>query len=226
MLPHSHDMLRSNADCFARIGPGSQKRLSDIKSALEQLARRFLPCPGEIFEPLPPPALLQTITDELLVVLSDTVAAVATEVQPPPSGKALLRLLAWLAADARGATTVLDKATAFKVGKRMDYQAQSVRAALRQATCTANEDRAALAEQGAKLRPAEVSAAHAKIDNAEQRVYDFHSRDVYIGFHELDELLPRPVPPAVTQPCFLPAACASAPASRQPQGFSRPCRPI
>ena len=184
------------------FGSGSQKSLPDVKSALEQLARRILSCPDDSFEPSPPPALLKTLTDELLVVASDAVAAVAAEVQPPPSGKAQLRLLAWLAADARGANAVLDNATAWKAGKRIDYQAQAVRAALAQATRTAEEERAALAEAGARMSAAEVSKARAKIDEKEQQTYDKHRREVYIGFHELEDLLPRPVPAVVSQPRF------------------------
>ena len=92
---------------------------SETQRVLETLARRFLPFPNGNFSPSPPPALLDKITDELLVVASDAVATVAAEQPRPPSGKSLLRLLAWIVADARGASTVLDKLLAETVGKRL-----------------------------------------------------------------------------------------------------------
>jgi hypothetical protein len=85
----------------ARICSGSQNGRLDIQSALEQRARRLVSVPEGTFSPSPLPALLDSLTDEQLVVASDAIAAAATaaaaeQVQPPPSGKALLRLLAWL----------------------------------------------------------------------------------------------------------------------------------
>ena len=97
---------------------------------LRERARRILASEDDKFEPSPPPALIDAITDELLVVASDTVAAAATEAQTKPSGKAKYRLLAWLVADARGADTPLDKALAETVGKRLDRQAAAVRTAI------------------------------------------------------------------------------------------------
>ena len=108
---------------------------SETQRVLETLARRFLPFPHGNFSPSPPPALLDKITDELLVVASDAVATVAAEQPRPPSGKSLLRLLAWIVADARGASTVLDKLLAETVGKRLDRQAQKVRSTLARAHC-------------------------------------------------------------------------------------------
>ena len=82
--------------------------MSETQRALESLARRFLPFPNGNFSPSPPPALRDKITDELLVVASDAVATVAAEVQPRPSGKSLLRLLAWIVADRRPRMTAPD----------------------------------------------------------------------------------------------------------------------
>jgi len=114
----------------------------------------------------PPPALLDTLTDELLVVASDVINAVAAEAQPTPSGKSLLRILAWLVADARGARVLLDKADAEKAGKRLDYQAQRVRESLAEATRIAETERAVVVEQEAErdtpLTPAEAAEARAE----------------------------------------------------------------
>ena len=93
---------------------------------LLERARRILASEEGNFTPSPPPALLDSITDELLVVASDTVAAVATQAPTKPSGKAKLRLLAWLVADARGADTPLEKALAETVGKRLGNYAWDI----------------------------------------------------------------------------------------------------
>ena len=52
---------------------------------LLERARRILASEEGNFTPSPPPALLDSITDELLVVASDTVAAVATQAPTKPS---------------------------------------------------------------------------------------------------------------------------------------------
>ena len=70
----------------------------EFRKALEELARRIIVCSNGSFVPSSPPALLDTLTDALLVVASDAVAAVAAEAHKPPSGKGLLRLLAWVVA--------------------------------------------------------------------------------------------------------------------------------
>ena len=85
---------------------------------MQQLARRIVLVPEGTFTPSPPPVLLDSLTDELLVVASDVIKAVVTEAQAPPSGKAQLRMLAWLVADARGARVMLGKADADVAGKR------------------------------------------------------------------------------------------------------------
>ena len=71
------------------------------------------------FSPSPPPQVLRRLTDDLLVTASDAVKGVAAEA-PPLSGNSALRLLAWTIADARGATSVMDKPLALTVGKRLD----------------------------------------------------------------------------------------------------------
>ena len=70
-----------------------------VQDALRERAGRVLASTDERFSSSPPPALVDSITDELLVVASDAVAAAASEAQPKPSGKARFRLLAWLVAE-------------------------------------------------------------------------------------------------------------------------------
>jgi len=81
------------------------------------------------------------ITDELLTVASDSVEAICDLVQPRPSGKVQLRLLAWVVADARGAVVSMDKPLAETVGKRLDRQARKVRAEQERATEDAQQAR-------------------------------------------------------------------------------------
>ena len=59
-----------------------------VQDVLLERARRILASGEGKFAPSPPPALLDSITDELLVVASDTVEAVATQAPTKPSGKA------------------------------------------------------------------------------------------------------------------------------------------
>jgi hypothetical protein len=84
-----------------------------------------------------------------------------------------------------------------------------VRQSLAAATEQAETERALVAKQeveaqdgGVPLTPAEAAQARAEIYEEEQNVFDFHRREVYIGFHELEKLLPRDDPPAETQPRF------------------------
>ena len=147
---------------------------------LRERARRILASKDNKFEPSPPPALIDAITDELLVVASDTVAAAATEAQTKPSGKAKYRLLAWLVADARGAVRA---ATADAV-----ELAESARAAARSA-----------AASDVTLQ-ATLQATLAGIDADQQAAVGRPRSEVYVGFHELDALLPgtdgyQPLPP-------------------------------
>ena len=121
------------------FGAGGPKLPSEVVEQLRQHARRLLPHPEGDFSPSGAPPLLDKLTDASLVIASDLVRAEASAL----SGKARLRLLAWLLADARGATTPLDKKLADTVGKRLERQAERVRSALDEARATAEEARAA-----------------------------------------------------------------------------------
>ena len=135
---------------------------ADLIKALRSRAERLRPFAGGRFEPSQPPALLDKLTDQLLVVASDVVTSVAAEASPALTGKATLRLLAWVVADARGATTPLDKALAETVGKRLDKQAQKVRETLAAASAEAAGARKAAhtaAAQDADLAPTLASVS-------------------------------------------------------------------
>ena len=174
-----------------------------MSEQLRTLTKRWLSF-GEVLQvPADPPALLDRLTDELLIVASD---AVRTEVElhrlfETVSGKAHFRLLAWVIADARGADTPLDKQLAETVGKRLERQAQKVRDDVSLAAATAQQARAcarlAAAADGSLLAalPAELAA----IDAAEKLALEAPRNEVYVGFHELISLLPRtPEPPTAT----------------------------
>ena len=109
--------------------PGTTE-VPELQQALESMARRILPFVGGDFEPSPPPMLLKKLTDHDLMVARAAVWRVAADQEPPPSGLARYRLLAWTVADARGALQPLPKPTAEKVGKRLEAQALKASARL------------------------------------------------------------------------------------------------
>ena len=159
---------------------------------LTELARRIRASPEGKFEPSPLPQHLDKITDELLIVASDAVSAVGAE-SPPLSGNGVFKLLAWTVADARGACTPLDKALALTVGKRLDRQAVAVRAKLEAIKlrwsdeCDAIRLNAASNTAMTTLLPLLIESALV----SEQSELHRAREEVYIGFHELDALLPE-----------------------------------
>ena len=156
---------------------------------LKQLAKRILSFKEGEFSPSPAPHLLDRLTDYDLIVAREVVWLVAAEQQPPPSGKARYRLLAWTVADARGAAELLSKATAEKVGKRLEAQALKALG-----THAADRSRArAAAEKDAALAQA-LPAALAAIDAAERLALEAAQAEVYVGFYELD--IPATATPA------------------------------
>ena len=96
---------------------------SGLVKSLTKRAERIRPFADGNFAPSPQP-LLDQLTDQLLVVASDAVTAVAAAASPRLSGKATLRLLAWVVADARGAGRPMEKALAETVGgsRRQRYK--------------------------------------------------------------------------------------------------------
>ena len=159
---------------------------SGLVKSLTEIAERVLPFTDGQFAPSSRP-LLDQLTDQLLVVASDAVTAVAAAASPRLSGKATLRLLAWVVADARGAGRPMEKALAETVGKRLEKQAQKVRETLAAAAAHAAQAREAARE--AASRDANLAAALpaqlATIDVAEREAYARARDEVYIGFHEL-----------------------------------------
>ena len=108
--------------------------------------------------------------------------------QPPLSGNGVFKLLAWTVADARGATTPLDKPLALTVGKRLQRQAESVRTKLQgirdrwrdERTCIERESRGNAHSEA--MLPSLLEWAFEKEKSA---LYDAQT-EVYIGFHELE----------------------------------------
>ena len=94
-----------------------------MEETLRRRAKLYLCCPEGVFPAPDGPALLDKLTDEVLLVASDVVTSAAAASHEKISGKAQLRCLAWLLADARGSPwwcidVGLDKAAAETVGKR------------------------------------------------------------------------------------------------------------
>ncbi|MDC0526019.1 hypothetical protein OAO87_03375 [bacterium] len=181
--------------------PVSAKRNTGLKDLIQAIAKRIVAYPLGNFDPSPPPRVLETITDANLDVALEVASAVGAEVKPKPlSGTAEHRLLAWMVADARGATVVLDPPSAERVGKRLKKQALKVRDDLAAVPDWAESERAstrAAADADAALRP-QLRADLAAIDTAEQRKLQAPHEEVYIGFHELDKLELRVMPTDAT----------------------------
>lgn len=160
---------------------------SGVVDSLIGIAERIRSFPDGDFLPSPPPVLLDKLTDQLLVVASDAVTTVASQASPPLSGKAKLRLLAWVVADARRGGRPIEKALAETVGKRLEKQAQKVRETLASASAHAADAREAAhaaAAQDATLA-ATLRATLADIDATEHMAYVSARDEVYVGFHEL-----------------------------------------
>ena len=168
---------------------GAVIRNYGVWTAIKHLARRVRTFPEGTHPPSPLPHLLDKLTDEMLLVAKDAVAAVAAEGKAL-SGKQQYRLLAWTVADARGAELALDKPLAETVGKRLERQANRVRAALAEAAAIAEAARAHA--QSSIADPTALAAELEKIDDAEADVREYHEYEVYIGFTELDTLLQPP----------------------------------
>ena len=185
---------------------GSTNIANGLPEALQQRATRILPYTEGNFTPSSPPALLERLTDHLLVVASDAVASATADVQPALSGKAKLRLLAWVVADARGATVPLEKALAETVGKRLERQAQKVRGETAAASARALQQRtdARSAVAADPLLAAGLASKLGAIDEEERRAFNRAVVEVYVGFHELEGLLP-PSKGVVPEP----AACSA-----------------
>ena len=152
----------------------------------------------QFIRPSGPPALLSSLTEHLLIVASDAVRAVALiekERGEAVSGKDQYRLLAWVVADARGATETLDKALAETVGKRLDRQAQKVRTELEGVSIRAKGMRKCIRKQalGDEALAATLQADLEVTREAERRELEKPFSEVYVGFHELESLL-APVP--------------------------------
>ena len=187
-------MLHRRQLCCTVLTTDRSEWLANVSKALRKLTSRWLGFGVDVFVPSEPPALLDKLTDELLVLSCDAVAAeveVARRTETI-SGKAQTRLLAWVLSDARGAQARMDNALAETVGKRLQRQAQKVRddtalaAAAAQHACASAELAAA---QDASLRPG-LAALLAGIEEEKQLALRKPREEVYIGFHELQSLLP------------------------------------
>ena len=144
----------------------------------------------------------QAITHELLMLADDTVKGVASAL----SGKAQLRLLAWLVADAMSAGTPLEKPLAETVGKRLNRQAQRIRGELVAVADRAEKERGAARDAAALAGLAvdtkndrlqtELAGQLSAADRREVEQLDKLQREIYNGFSELG--LEAPQEPPIT----------------------------
>ena len=174
-----------------RLAAGTIRQVNAVDSGLCRLAQRVRTFSEGCLEASPPPALLTELTDALLTVAATAVETVADEPEPL-SRNAMLRLLAWTVADARGAVKIMTKADALVVGKRLFKQAGKVRDDMQLASSTAAQERCDLAGRSPALSRRQLAEEHAQINAKEQRTFDNADTEVYVGFSELIELLQPP----------------------------------
>ena len=164
---------------------------SQIWPGLRARARQFLRHPDGKFD-ASPLKLLNEIIDGALVDAADAVEAAVQELpagQTRPSGRAQLRLLAWVLADARGSAP-LESAVAETAGKRLHKQAERVRGKLADVAAAAAAARVELEACAATDAEARLAA----IDEDESFKEATLRAEVYVGFYEVAEL-PAPVEP-------------------------------
>jgi hypothetical protein len=184
----------SRIPTLANQSTGDPERPSRLQTAFEERATRIMAFSEGNYAPSTSPALLDVLTDEDIIIAVAAIEAVAARQPTVPSANAQKKLLAAVVADARGATKLLDKSAALTVGKRLHRQAERVRAELDDAHSAAAAARtrtreAAAADTAAR---ATIRADLAAIDADEQLALERLQREVYVGFSELDELLPLP----------------------------------
>ena len=185
---------------------------AEVTASLRQRAQRLLPFTEGNFTASGPPSLLDALTDASLVVAS----GIVSEEAPQLSGKAQLRLLAWLLADARGATTPIDKKLAETVGKRLDAQVKRVRSAIEQARSLAEQQRAEARAAAALIAQQVKPERLAAIDAAEQKALNAPNKEIYVGFWELGAGAGEALPPAAALPSHA-AVLAVAPEEPEPE---------
>ena len=180
---------------YCPVCPDVPKLPVGVAESLAESALRLLRHPNGDFTPTGGTPLLEVITDTLLVVAADAVAAAATT---SAGVNDRYRLLAWVVADARGATIAMEKALALNVGKKLDRQAQKVRVALDAIAATAMAARVAAAGDAQLL---------AAIYQTEQTALEAARAEIYVGFHELQGLLAPSGPPTLALPTASSRAC-------------------
>ena len=205
---------RLTACCIA-LASDASKRLTRVEEALRRRAGLWIASAEGVFPPRDGPVLLDRITDALLVLASDVVTSEAAAAPIPISGKARLRLLTWLLADAQGVShwgvdVHMDKPAAEKVGKRLERQAHRVRDELAAAREAAATDRARVEAQGGD------AAILAAIDTALQQTIDHAHNEVYVGFTELDSLMLVADPEPELEPVLEPEPKAEPPVAARP----------
>ena len=106
------------------IRAGEQTYLQRAESALRQQAERILPFADGKFSPSPPPAALEQLTDELIVLAKEVIGSVGASI----GVNARFRLLGWVVADLRGAQVVMEPALVGAHNRQAARAAGAVRA--------------------------------------------------------------------------------------------------
>ena len=162
-------------------------------------ARRFLPAsdgPVEASSDL----VAEDLTDWLIVLAWEAISTAVAESASAVSGKAKLRLMAWLLCDACGHEgPVLEKSDAEAAGKRLQRQAERVRATAEVAKVKAARlrDEAVTVAANDKTLTAELPATLAAIEAELQVALALPRAEVYVNFPELVRELPAAAAPSV-----------------------------
>jgi len=162
-------------------------------------ARRFLPAsdgPVEASSDL----VAEDLTDWLIVLAWEAISTAVAESASAVSGKAKLRLMAWLLCDACGHEgPVLERSDAEAAGKRLQRQAERVRATAEVAKVKAARlrDKAVTVVANDKTLTAELPATLAAIEAELQVALALPRAEVYVHFPELVRELPAAAAPSV-----------------------------
>jgi hypothetical protein len=192
---HHSQSLRPPFPCA-----GPCKLPASVPAELRQIAERILPFPDGKVDTKTLHKVATVVTNELLILTWEAVRTVSQLRESPPSGKAQLKLLAWVVAGAVGGPMLTDLEQAHTLGKRLKAQADRVRLKLLVDSASFDEQRAAAGQDSA----AHDSAAElAEIDAAEQMALDEMLTEVYTNAVELLPMEPvqhdAPVPEPVSE---------------------------
>jgi hypothetical protein len=180
--------------CCGPIIAGQRKLSPDVIETIFQRVGRTLRLKSGPSKASPKLAGVEALTHELLLAVLESLEECAADAEegglPVPSSRDSARAFAWAMADIMGATlSCADKAfikdVAYRAGRRLERQAQTVREAIVSEIKQRGEERAQ-ARSLCVLSAGALAAKLAAIDAAEQAELSQQLHEVYVGFHEIE----------------------------------------